>query len=98
GRGPPVIQFPAAEMAGKPQKSRTSKASGRASGKPLEVHKFGGAPLADAGSYRHAVEIIRGRSAPCVVVVSAPAGVTDALLGLARRAATGEHNVGDIER
>src|SRR5689334_10470386 len=77
-------------MAGKPQKSRTKKPSGKSSGRPLEVHKFGGASLADAGSYRHAVEIIKGRGAPCVVVVSAPAGVTDALLGLARRASAGE--------
>ncbi|HVX95331.1 MAG TPA: aspartate kinase [Polyangia bacterium] len=56
----------------------------------LEVHKFGGASLADAASYRHAAQIIKGRGAPCVVVVSAPAGVTDVLLGLARRAAAGE--------
>jgi bifunctional aspartokinase / homoserine dehydrogenase 1 len=57
---------------------------------PLEVHKFGGASLNDATAYRHAVEIIKGRSAPCAVVVSAPAGVTDVLLGLARRAAAGD--------
>jgi bifunctional aspartokinase / homoserine dehydrogenase 1 len=56
----------------------------------VEVHKFGGASLADATAYRHAVEIIKGRTAPCAVVVSAPAGVTDVLLGLARRAAAGE--------
>ncbi len=57
---------------------------------PLEVHKFGGASLADATAYRHAAQIIKGRGVPCVVVVSAPAGVTDVLLGLARRAAAGE--------
>ncbi|HVU51496.1 MAG TPA: aspartate kinase [Polyangia bacterium] len=55
----------------------------------LEVHKFGGASLADAAAYRHAAQIIAGRGAPCVVVVSAPAGVTDVLLGLSRRAAAG---------
>jgi aspartokinase/homoserine dehydrogenase 1 len=71
----------------KPGKDPVKKAAKKAS---LEVHKFGGASLADASSYRHAVEIIRGRGAPCVVVVSAPAGVTDVLLGLARRAAAGE--------
>ena len=52
----------------------------------LEVHKFGGASLADAAAFRHAVDDHPGRGAPCVVVVSAPAGVTDVLLGLARRA------------
>ena len=56
----------------------------------VEVHKFGGASLADAHAYRHAVEIIKGRAAPCAVVVSAPAGVTDVLLGLARRATAGD--------
>ncbi|HTA20322.1 MAG TPA: aspartate kinase, partial [Polyangia bacterium] len=65
------------------QKSKTS---------PLEVHKFGGASLADATAYRHAAQIIKGRGVPCVVVVSAPAGVTDVLLGLARRAAAGEQD------
>jgi aspartokinase/homoserine dehydrogenase 1 len=69
-----------------PKTSPTKKSQPKA----LEVHKFGGASLADASSYRHAVDIIKGRGAPCVVVVSAPAGVTDVLLGLARRAAAGE--------
>src|SRR5260221_12083233 len=81
-RGPPVIHFPVAKMSTKPP--RKSKATA------LEVHKFGGASLADAAAYRHAAQIVKGRGAPCVVVVSAPAGVTDALLGLARRAAAGE--------
>src|SRR4051794_37065118 len=56
----------------------------------IEVHKFGGASLADAAAYRHAASIVKGRQAPCVVVVSAPAGVTDALLALATRAVAGE--------
>jgi aspartokinase/homoserine dehydrogenase 1 len=55
-----------------------------------EVHKFGGASLNDAAAYRHAVQIIRGRKGPRAVVVSAPAGVTDVLLGLAARAAAGD--------
>jgi aspartokinase/homoserine dehydrogenase 1 len=71
-------------MARKPlRKPKTSKVG-------VEVHKFGGASLADANAYRHAVDIIKGRGAACAVVVSAPAGVTDVLLGLARRAAAGE--------
>jgi aspartokinase/homoserine dehydrogenase 1 len=69
-----------------PKKSPSKKSQAKA----LEVHKFGGASLADASSYRHAVDIIQGRGVACVVVVSAPAGVTDVLLGLARRAAAGE--------
>src|SRR5882672_1805157 len=84
--GPPVIHFPAAKMPMKSPRKPLRKSSATA----LEVHKFGGASLADAPAYRHAAQIIKGRGAPCVVVVSAPAGVTDVLLGLARRAAAGE--------
>lgn len=45
----------------------------------LTVHKFGGASLADAAAVRHAVSLARGAAGPAVVVVSALAGVTDAL-------------------
>ena len=55
-----------------------------------EVFKFGGASLADAAAVRHAIDIIaaegRGRTA---VVVSAIAGVTDALVALTAAAETG---------
>ena len=63
----------------------------RASGKraPLEVWKFGGASLADAAAVRHAVALVRAHRGPLVVVVSALAGVTDALLDGARRAVAG---------
>jgi aspartokinase/homoserine dehydrogenase 1 len=62
----------------------------RARGAP-QVHKFGGASLADAGAVRHAVQIVaRFPAGETVVVVSAMAGVTDRLLELARRAARGE--------
>src|ERR687888_169170 len=55
------------------------------------VHKFGGASLADSAAVRHAVEIIRRhRPEPTVVVVSAMAGTTDALLGVAQQAGAGE--------
>jgi aspartokinase/homoserine dehydrogenase 1 len=55
------------------------------------VHKFGGASLADSAAVRHAVEIIRRhRQEPTVVVVSAMAGTTDALLGVAHQAGSGE--------
>src|SRR3954468_5332716 len=58
----------------------------------VEVHKFGGASLSDGAAFRHAVTIVTGRPGPQAVVVSAPAGVTDRLLGLAARAATGDGN------
>jgi len=58
----------------------------------VEVHKFGGASLSDGAAFRHAVTIVSGRPGPQAVVVSAPAGVTDRLLGLAARAATGDGN------
>ncbi len=55
------------------------------------MHKFGGASLADSAAVRHAVDIIRRhRPEPTVVVVSAMAGTTDALLGVAQQAGTGE--------
>ncbi|MFL5402347.1 MAG: bifunctional aspartate kinase/homoserine dehydrogenase I [Gemmatimonadales bacterium] len=55
------------------------------------VHKFGGASLADSPAVRHAVEIIGSyRPEPTVVVVSAMAGVTDALLEVARQAGDGD--------
>src|SRR6476620_10708431 len=57
----------------------------------VEVHKFGGASLGDGASFRHAVSIVKGRRAGApVVVVSAPAGITDVLLGLATRAVAGD--------
>src|SRR4030095_14800188 len=47
------------------------------------VHKFGGASLRDADALRHALSIVQRGPRPAVVVVSALAGVTDALIGLA---------------
>jgi aspartokinase/homoserine dehydrogenase 1 len=61
-----------------------------------EVHKFGGASLTDAASFRHAVSIVEQRGGPRAVVVSAPAGVTDELLGLATRAGAGDGT--DLQR
>jgi bifunctional aspartokinase / homoserine dehydrogenase 1 len=59
--------------------------------RPLQVHKFGGASLADARGIAHAVSIIQAhRPAPLVVVVSAMGGVTDDLLQVAFRAARGD--------
>jgi aspartokinase/homoserine dehydrogenase 1 len=56
-----------------------------------QVHKFGGASLADSTAVRHAVEIILSyRPEATIVVVSAMAGVTDALLEVARQAGSGD--------
>src|SRR5919204_6180977 len=56
-----------------------------------QVHKFGGASLADSAAVRHPLDIIRPhRPEPTVVVVSAMAGTTDALLGVAQQAGSGE--------
>src|SRR5213082_549562 len=59
--------------------------------RPIEIHKFGGASLANGAAIAQAVAIIRARRpAPLVVVVSAMAGVTDALLDLASAAVRGD--------
>ena len=60
-----------------------------------EVHKFGGASLADAKAVKHALAIIASRTAPPVIVVSALAGVTDTLIALASSALAGKR--GDPE-
>lgn len=56
----------------------------------LEVHKFGGASLADPAAVRHAVAIIRDRSFPRIIVVSAMAGVTDLLFDVAAKSRAGD--------
>ena len=59
-----------------------------------EVHKFGGASLADSTAVRHAIQITRSHPAtPTVVVVSAMAGVTDAILEVGRQAHRGNQRV-----
>ena len=59
-------------------------------GRELQVWKFGGASLADAAAVRHAVEIVRShRAEPTVVVASAMAGITDALLAVVEQAGLG---------
>ncbi len=56
----------------------------------LEIWKFGGASLADAGAVENAISLVRTHRGPLVVVVSALAGVTDSLLDGAKRSAAGE--------
>jgi len=53
--------------------------------KPIEVHKFGGTSVADAGRIARAAELVEraaGSARPCVVS-SAMSGVTNALLAMA---------------
>ncbi len=59
----------------------------RARTRPPVVHKFGGASLADAAAVRHAITVVAAHATvPSIVVVSAMAGVTDALLALGQSA------------
>ena len=63
----------------------------------IEVFKFGGASLADAAAVSHAIEIIAvPRRARMVTVVSALAGVTDALLALSATALRGDQHQVDV--
>src|SRR6059036_3283338 len=64
------------------------KPASRRSGAPT-VHKFGGASLGDAGGLRNALSIVEAGPRSAVVVVSAFAGVTDALLSLVREFSRG---------
>ncbi len=59
----------------------------------LEIWKFGGASLADAGAVKHAISLVRAHRGPLVVVVSALSGVTDSLLEGAKRSAAGHPEV-----
>jgi len=56
----------------------------------MVVMKFGGSSVATAAALRRVVSIVGAERRPRVVVVSALGGVTDALLGLAARAASGD--------
>jgi aspartokinase/homoserine dehydrogenase 1 len=56
----------------------------------LGIHKFGGASLFDAAAVRHAATLIAAQKGRRLVVASAMAGVTDALLQGATRAALGD--------
>jgi aspartokinase/homoserine dehydrogenase 1 len=63
------------------------------------AHKFGGSSLADAACFRRVAEIVAARPEPRrVVVVSAMSGVTDALVGVTKRAASGSEYIEDLEK
>ncbi len=55
-----------------------------------QIHKFGGASLADGAAVAHAASLIASHKGPRVVVASAMGGVTDALLAGSAKAATGD--------
>ncbi len=55
----------------------------------MTVYKFGGTSLADAQRYRHAASLVRKCAHDPVVVVSAPAGITDELISLAAETTAG---------
>jgi aspartokinase/homoserine dehydrogenase 1 len=57
-----------------------------------KVLKFGGSSVAGARQIRLVVDIIKGQSQPCAVVVSALGGVTDLLKDLANAALEGKHD------
>jgi aspartokinase/homoserine dehydrogenase 1 len=57
---------------------------------PVTVHKFGGTSVADAECFIRVASIVAGRTGRPVVVVSAMAGVTDALIRGAQLSAGGD--------
>ena len=77
-----------------PSRSPRSASSGRRTA--VDVFKFGGASLADAAAVRHAIDLIlTPRPSQVVTVVSALAGVTDALLAMAESARAGDFRAAD---
>lgn len=77
--------------------SSVARVARRASHSSLAVYKFGGSALADGAAVQRAAALVAVRSpAPTAVVVSALAGVTDALLAIARRAADGGYVSAEI--
>lgn len=68
----------------------TRKGRRAGSRKDLQVWKFGGASLADAGAITRAAALIAAHDGPLVVVCSAFGGVTDLLLEGARQAMAGD--------
>ena len=65
-------------------------------GERLQVMKFGGTSVGDAGCIARAAQIIArsAREGRCVAVVSAMSGVTNRLIAAARRAETGDQSSG----
>lgn len=58
---------------------------------PTVCHKFGGTSVADADRYRHVAQLLLAREEDIqITVVSAMKGVTDALIELAKLAASGD--------
>ena len=83
-------------LAARPVVTRAEPARRR----PARVLKFGGTSVADAARLCHVAALVRdaAREEPVVVVVSALAGVTDALVRLADAAAAGRAWPDELER
>lgn len=73
-----------------PARAAAKTRSARRAPKALGIHKFGGASLFDAAAVRHAATLIAAQPGGRLIVASAMAGVTDALLHGATRAASGD--------
>lgn len=56
----------------------------------IRVHKFGGSSVADAAHIRSLVPLVEDGADVCVVVVSAMAGTTNALVAMADQASAGQ--------
>jgi bifunctional aspartokinase / homoserine dehydrogenase 1 len=88
---------PRPAMSAKAKKPSKRSATRRpAAGRGLVVYKFGGASMSDAAAFKHAATIVKASESPVVVVCSAPAGVTDLLLAVAREAHAG--NIPAVEK
>ena len=63
------------------------------------VYKFGGTSLADRDCFRRVAALVEERAdrGPCAIVVSAMGGMTDALLGLVRKAEEGANPAPDLD-
>ncbi len=78
-------------------KQASGRARPRASHAPaarVQIWKFGGASLADSDAVVRAARLIAEHQGPLVIVASALGGVTDLLLGGARRACGGDPGAG----
>lgn len=61
----------------------------------MKVLKFGGSSVGSAQSLNNVRKIVEATDHPVIVVVSALGGVTDQLITLSRKAASGDMSYGD---
>lgn len=58
----------------------------------MKVLKFGGSSVGGAENIEKVIAIVRAQTEPCIVVLSAMQGTTDALIGIARAAESGDES------